>query len=30
MLRLKDELGEEDLIFAFVHQEPAHFFELWT
>lgn len=28
MLRFEDELGEKDLIFAFVHQESAHFFRL--
>ena len=28
MLRFKNELREEDLIFAFVHQESAHDFRL--
>lgn len=28
MLRVKNEFGEEDLIFAFVYQESAHDFRL--
>ena len=30
MLRFEDELREEDLIFAFINQESAHFFDFWT